>query len=171
MKDIIMLAFFALLANADDWVEIEVFGKEHEDFLRNYLELPNGISSHDTLQKVFAMVPSEFLESFQKRTIITTDAMGTQTAIVKKIRQKREYWQTEDISWLSRKKEWVGLRSVILTRNTITGLDGSVKVGKLSLVLNVLKLLEVGTRPLSMKKKRYSIGTNPEKHLEKLMSL
>ena len=30
--DIIMLVFFATLANADDWVEIEVFGKEHEDF-------------------------------------------------------------------------------------------------------------------------------------------
>ena len=37
MMDIIMLVFFATLANADDWVEIEVFGKEHEDFLRNYL--------------------------------------------------------------------------------------------------------------------------------------
>ncbi len=49
MMDIIMLVFFALLANADDWVKIEVFGKEHEDFLRNYLELPNGIPSHDTL--------------------------------------------------------------------------------------------------------------------------
>lgn len=56
--------FFATLANADAWVEIEMFGKEHEAFLRNYLELQNGIPSHDTLQKVFAMVPSEFLESF-----------------------------------------------------------------------------------------------------------
>ena len=56
MMDIIMLVFFATLANADDWVEIEVFGKEHEDFLRNYLELPYGIPSHDTLQRVFAMV-------------------------------------------------------------------------------------------------------------------
>ena len=46
MMDIIMLVFFATLANADDWVEIEVFGKEHEDFLRNYLELPYGIPSH-----------------------------------------------------------------------------------------------------------------------------
>ena len=36
MMDIIMLVFFATLANADDWVEIEVFGKEHEDFLRNF---------------------------------------------------------------------------------------------------------------------------------------
>ena len=67
MMDIIMLVFFASLANADDWVEMEVFGKEHEDFLRNYLELPNGIPSHDTIQRVFAMVPSEFLESFQKK--------------------------------------------------------------------------------------------------------
>lgn len=67
MMDIIMLVFFAMLANADDWVEMEVFGKEHEDFLRNYLELPNGIPSHDTLQRVFVMVPSEFMESFQKR--------------------------------------------------------------------------------------------------------
>ncbi len=37
---------------------------------------------------------------------------------------KREYWQTEDISWLSRKKEWAGLKSIILTRNTIKGAGG-----------------------------------------------
>ncbi len=48
------VCFFAMLANADDWVDMEVFGKKHEPFLRNYLELPNGISSHDTPQKVFA---------------------------------------------------------------------------------------------------------------------
>ena len=346
MMDIIMLVFFATLANADDWVEIEVFGKEHEDFLRNYLELPYGIPSHDTLQRVFAMVPSEFLENFQTRwnemlnseegekvkrllaidgktqrgngkkdqkgnhivsavdergfclgqrrveektneitaipelldslnikgTIITTDAMGTQTAIVKKIRrkradyvlalkgnqgslledvreyfsdekllekcaykqkvekargkiEKREYWQTEDISWLSQKKEWAGLKSIILTRNTIKEADGKETVEERyfisslptdieeaeravrghwmvesyhwhldvtfredgnhtlekqaaynlniirKLALNILKIAEVGRRPLSMKKKRYAIGTNPEKYLDELMNL
>lgn len=67
MKDIILLVFFTTLANADDWVEIVVFGKEHEQFLRNYLELSNGIPSYDTIQRVFAMVPPEFLETFQKR--------------------------------------------------------------------------------------------------------
>ena len=50
-----------------DWVEMEGFGKEHEDFLGNYLELPNGIPAHDTIQRVFAMAPSGFLEGFQKR--------------------------------------------------------------------------------------------------------
>ena len=67
MEDIILFAFLATFANADDWIEIEMFGKEYEAFLQNYLELQNGIPSHDTLQRVFAMVPSEFLESFQQK--------------------------------------------------------------------------------------------------------
>jgi hypothetical protein len=48
MGDIIALAFFATLANMDDWVSVEVFGKEHEGFLRKYMELSAGIPSHDT---------------------------------------------------------------------------------------------------------------------------
>lgn len=59
MMDIIMLVFFVLLVNANDQVEMEVFGKEHEQFLRNHLELPNGTPSHDTIQRGFSMGPSE----------------------------------------------------------------------------------------------------------------
>ena len=66
LSDIIALVFFAMLANANEWVAIEIFGKEHEKFLRKYLELPNGIPSHDTIQRVFAMVSPEFLQGFQK---------------------------------------------------------------------------------------------------------
>ena len=39
------------------------------------------------------------------------------------------------------------------------------------LALNILKITEVGRRRLSMKKKRYAIGTNPEKYLDELMNL
>ena len=343
--DIIALAFFAMLSNANEWVEIEIFGKEHEEFLRKYLELPNGIPSHDTIQRVFAMVSSESLEEFQvlwnemlssnegekikkilaldgktqrgngnknqkanhivsavddngfclgqKRVdeksneitaipelldslnvrghIITTDAMGTQTEIVSKIRkkradyvlalkgnqgtlyedvklyfedpailstcaytktvekargsiEKREYWQTEDVHWLPQKKAWVGLKSIAMTRNTITK-DGKqttetryfisslpLDVNEVArairghwmvesyhwhldvtfreddnhtiekqaaynlnilrkLALNVLKIFITGKKPLSLKKKRFTIGTNPEKHLETILSL
>ena len=33
--------------------------------------------------------------------------------------EKREYWQTENIGWLTQKKEWGGLKSIAMTRNTI----------------------------------------------------
>ena len=39
------------------------------------------------------------------------------------------------------------------------------------LSLNILKLIEVGSKSLSLKKKRYAIGTNPEKHLERIINL
>jgi hypothetical protein len=67
MTDIIALVFLAMLGNANEWVAIEIFGKEHEKFLRRYLELPNGIPSHDTIQRIFAMVSSESLQKIQKQ--------------------------------------------------------------------------------------------------------
>ena len=35
--------------------------------MRNYLELPGGIPSHDTIQRVFAMVSPEYLQEFRNR--------------------------------------------------------------------------------------------------------
>ena len=32
----------------------------------------------------------------------------------------REYWQTEDIAWLPQKKDWGKIKSIAMTRNTIT---------------------------------------------------
>ncbi len=122
-------------------------------------------------------------------------------------------------------KEWAGRKTIILTRNTVTGGEGeeyteeryfisSLPLGieavacavrwhwmvesyhwhldvtfredrnhtlekqaaynlniirKLS--LNILKLVEIGNKALSMKKERYAIGTNPEKHIERIMNL
>ena len=244
LNEIIGIAFFAMLGNADTFPEIEVFGIEHEGALREYFELANGIPSHDTIERAFAMFSPKFLEYFQSKFnemlnndegekvkkiigidgktqrgndreeqkanhivsavdndgfclgqvktadksneiteipelienlnvaghIITTDAMGCQTEIAKKIRkkkadyvlalkgnqgtlfddvklyfadseflskcayhstiekargglEKREYWQTDKIEWLPQKKEWSGLKSIALTRNTITKND------------------------------------------------
>jgi predicted transposase YbfD/YdcC len=345
MSDIIALVFFAMLSGAEEWTAYEIFGREHEEFLRRYLELPYGIPSHDTIQRVFAMVSPEFLQGFQvlwnemlnsdegekirkilaidgktqrgngnknqdanhivscvdengfclgeklvddksneitaipdlldnlniKGHIITTDAMGTQRDIVKKIRQKRadyvlalkgnqgtlhedvrlyfedldllgkcayhkttekarsgierrEYWQTDDISWLTQKKDWSGLKSIAMTRNTIikddkvttetryfiSSLPLDVKETARAirghwmvesyhwhldvtfrednnqtlekqaafnqnilrkLALNVLKVFETGKKKLSVRMKRFSVSTNPEKHLETILGL
>jgi predicted transposase YbfD/YdcC len=345
MSDIIALVFFAMLAGADEWTAYEIFGREHEEFLRKYLELPHGIPSHDTIQRVFAMVSPEFLQWFQKMWndmlnsdegekikkilaidgktqrgngnknqkanhivsavdedgfclgekrvndksneitaipellddinikghIITTDAMGCQTGIVKKIRkkradyvlalkgnqgslhedvklyfddpellsgcsyakklekarggiEKREYWQTDDIAWLAQRKDWAGLKSIAMTRNTIVknGVETSetryfisslpLDIKEIArairghwmvesyhwhldvtfredenrtlekqaafnqnilrkLALNVLKIFQTGKKSLSIKMKRFTIGTNPERHLEIILNL
>src|SRR6056297_2384457 len=60
--DIITIAISASICGADKWDDIEVFGKAKESWLRNFLELPHGIPSHDTFARVFAMLDPQKLE-------------------------------------------------------------------------------------------------------------
>ena len=243
LKDIIVIVLFATLANADGWEEIEDFAKGQETYLRKYLELKNGIPSHDTIQRAMGMIRTEQLQQLQlkwqellnsnegelikkiicidgktmrsnrngekkanhivsawsredgyclgqktvdaksneitaipevldaieiKGQVVTIDAMGTQTAIAEKIKERRadyvlalkgnqgtlyedvklflmdnkeelknsgnyyrtiekahsqieirEYYQTEDIKWLSQKKNWKGIKSIGMEEKTI----------------------------------------------------
>ena len=67
MSDIIIITLFAILSKASDWREIEVFAKKHEEWLKKYLKLPNGIPSHDTIQRVISILnPNELYNNCLK---------------------------------------------------------------------------------------------------------
>jgi predicted transposase YbfD/YdcC len=59
LLDIIGLTVCAVIAGADDWVHVEKFGYAKIDWLRKFLELSNGIPSHDTIGRVFASLDSQ----------------------------------------------------------------------------------------------------------------
>ncbi|ANV85362.1 transposase [Picosynechococcus sp. PCC 7003] len=63
LVDIIVIALFATISGADSWVGIETYGNSKEEWLRQFLELPNGIPSHNTCARVFARLDSEQLEA------------------------------------------------------------------------------------------------------------
>ena len=75
LKDIIVIVLFATLANANDWVEISLFARLHEDFLKKYITLDNGIPSHDTIQRVMAMLSPETFQQIQGnwQTLLNTE--------------------------------------------------------------------------------------------------
>ena len=62
LKDILVIVLFATLANADDWVEMALFAENYQDYLRKYIELKNGIPSHDTIRRVMGMISPEILQ-------------------------------------------------------------------------------------------------------------
>jgi predicted transposase YbfD/YdcC len=65
LRDIIILAICGVICGAEGWVEIEEFGKAKEAWFTELLQLPNGIPSHDTFGRVFALLdPKQFEGSF-----------------------------------------------------------------------------------------------------------
>ena len=54
--DILSITILAVICGADDWTDIEVFGKLREPWLRQFLKLPHGIPSHDTFRRVFELL-------------------------------------------------------------------------------------------------------------------
>ena len=67
LQDILVIALCAVIAGAQDWQQIETFGRKRRDWLSGFLELPNGIPSHDTFERVFnRLKPRAFQDCFQQ---------------------------------------------------------------------------------------------------------
>ncbi len=57
--NIIFITVCAVLCGADNWVAIVEFGNAQKEWLSQYIELKNGIPSHDTFGKTFALIDRE----------------------------------------------------------------------------------------------------------------
>jgi predicted transposase YbfD/YdcC len=67
LLEIVVVAICGILGGADDWVSIELFGNEKIDWFKQFLDLPNGIPSHDTFGRVFGLIsPDEFQSCFTR---------------------------------------------------------------------------------------------------------
>jgi predicted transposase YbfD/YdcC len=63
--DIVTIAIAAVVAGADSFTEIEDFARAKADWPGSFLELPKGIPSHDTYNRVFSkLLPSRWQACF-----------------------------------------------------------------------------------------------------------
>jgi len=73
----------ALPAGADNWEDVEEYGKARQEWFKSILELPNGIPSHDTFNRLFARLnPEQFQANFLKWTMAVNNIIGTQVIAI-----------------------------------------------------------------------------------------
>lgn len=56
LLDILAIAVLAVTCGADDFTDMETFGRLRHAWLKTFLELPHGIPSHDTFRRVFGLL-------------------------------------------------------------------------------------------------------------------
>jgi predicted transposase YbfD/YdcC len=109
--DILVIALCGVICGADGWSDIETFGKAKQDWLKNILELPNGIPSHDTFGRVFARLdPEQFsasliswtraISTITKRQVIAIDGKTVRRSHDRRLGKKAIHmvsaWATEN---------------------------------------------------------------------------
>ena len=75
--DVLAIAVCAVLANAESFEDIALYGRSKRAWLSRFLELPGGIPSHDTFRRVLMLIdPEEFERGFlawTRRAFVTGD--------------------------------------------------------------------------------------------------
>ena len=77
--DILTIALCAVICGAEGWVDIENFGNNKIIWLKTFLELPNGIPSHDTFGRVFSLIDAqEFQTAFYEWVLAVNEIIQGQ---------------------------------------------------------------------------------------------
>jgi len=115
LLDILVIAVLASIARCDDWKEIESFGDSKEDWLKGFLELPNGIPSHDTFRRVFSLLKPDSLQKCLTRWLQAIGELppGEVIAIDGKT-LKRSFDRSNGKAGLHLVNAWATERNIIL---------------------------------------------------------
>jgi predicted transposase YbfD/YdcC len=83
LLDILVIAICAVIAGADNWEDVEEFGKARLEWFQTFLELSHGIPSHDTFTRVFARLdPEQFQTCFLRWMNTVSEVIGGQVIAV-----------------------------------------------------------------------------------------
>jgi len=84
LHDILVITVCAVISGLEHWTQIEDFAKANETWFRTFLDLPNGIPSHDTFGKVLATLdPDAFEQRIQQwiHALVGSNTEGKHIAI------------------------------------------------------------------------------------------
>ena len=134
--DIITIAICAVICGADSWVAIETYAKAKEDWLKQFIELPNSVPSHDTFARVFARInPIEFQECFLAWIKSISNVTDGEVIAIDGKKLKHSYDTKVSSSAINMVSAWattnrlvLGQRKVDKKSNEITAIPELIKV-------------------------------------------
>jgi predicted transposase YbfD/YdcC len=137
--DIIVIIICGVICGADDSVSIEAYGKEKYAWLRKYLELSNGIPSHDTISRVMSLLkPKELRKCFADWIKgISQITKGEVIAIDGKA-LKRSYPKGDKNAMVHMVSAWASSNGVVLGQEKVDKKSNEIKA-----IPKLLEMIEI----------------------------
>ena len=137
--DIVSIAILAVTCGADDWTDLETFGKKRREWLATFLELRGGIPSHDTFRRVLGLLDrKQFAACLLPWTQALHEASGGKLIAIDGKALRRS----------ARKKSGLGMLHLVTAWSSENGLTLAQvacdeKSNEITAIPEVLKLLDI----------------------------
>lgn len=137
--DIVAIAILAVVSGAEGWVGIEVYGQAKYEWLKGFLELPNGIPSHDTFSRVFARIdPKQFQDCFLSWVNSITQKLELNVIAIDGKTMKQSYDRNQSQKALHIVSAWSSSHQLVLGQKKVNN-----KSNEITAIPALLELLEI----------------------------
>ena len=139
LMDIISIAICAVIGGAEGWTDIELFAKCKYRWLKSFLNLSNGIPSHDTFARVFSRIdPQQFQNCFMDWVKRINELTQGQVIAIDGKTLRRSHDRNSAKAAVHMVSAWATENSLVLGQTKVAG-----KSNEITAIPELLKLLEV----------------------------
>src|SRR5829696_7696279 len=118
--DILVIAVCAVIACAESWDDVALYGRSKLAWLRTFLELPNGIPSHDTFRRVFMLIdPDAFERGFAAWVGSLVDSFEREVVAIDGKTLRRSFDRSRERSPLHLVSAWASEQGLVLGQRRV----------------------------------------------------
>ncbi|CCQ53747.1 Transposase [Crocosphaera watsonii WH 0005] len=137
--DIIVIALCAMICGADNFVAMETYGNSKYEWLKQFLELKNGIPSHDTFARVFARIdPNEFEQCFRDWVSSITELMPGEVINIDGKTVKHSVNKAEGKKAIHLVNAWASEQRLVLAQQKV-----HERTNEITAIPHLIKVLEL----------------------------
>jgi len=139
LSDILVITICAVICGADEWTEIELFGKSKRKWFKTFLALPNGIPSHDTFGRVFSLLdPMQLEQCFQRWMGALAGCTGGQLIAIDGKTIRRSFDKADNKAAIHVVNAWSETNALVLGQ-----LATDQKSNEITAIPRLLKMLDI----------------------------
>lgn len=139
LLDIIMIAICAVICGAETWKDMELFGNERLEWLRQFMDLENGVPSHDTFGRVFARIaPDKFQACFMAWVKAVFQVTKGQVVAVDGKSARRSHDLTNGKEAIHMVSAWATNNHLVLGQQAV-----QEKTNEITAIPELLRLLDI----------------------------